>query len=149
MTAENYDVVEKYLHFLCLVASNLAVILWVGSNVCIVLIYLWGSRRPNSVNLWSPSIPMGLWWMYGRLAGLNMEIIIRDRLCQNFPFKFHRNLYRLFNFSRLLPLSRWTQVLFSSLLHIMLPRQSCLSLNIFHGDAVFSGLTKPESVVLF
>ena len=149
MTAENYDAVEKYRRFLYLVASNLTVILWIGSSACIILICLWSPCHLNSVNLWFPSIPLGLWWMYNWLEGLNMEIIIRVRICQKFPFKFHRNLYRLCNFSRLLPLSMWIQVLFSAFRDIMLPRESCLSLNRFYGDAVFSGLTKPESVLLF
>lgn len=129
--AENYDAVEKYRRFLCSVALNLAVILWVGSSICIISIYVWSSWRPNSADLWFPSISLGLWWMYGWLEGVNMEIIITDRICQNFPFKFHRNLYRLYNFSRLLPLSKWIQVLFSALRDIKLPRQSCLSFNIF------------------
>jgi len=149
MAAENYDTVEKYRRFLSIVASNLAVKLWVGSSVCIISIYLWSSWRPNSMNLWFLSIPLGLWWRYGWLEGLNMEITIRDRICQNFPLKFHGYLYRLYNFSRLLPLSKWIQDLFSSLRDIKLPRQSCISFNIFYGDAVFSGLTKPESVLLF
>lgn len=139
MPAENYDAFEKYRRFLCIVASNLTVILWVDSSVSLISIYVLSSWRPNSANLW---------WMYGWLEGVNMEIIIGDRICQNFPFKFHRNLYRLCNFSRLLPLSKWIQVLFSALRDIKLPRQSCLSFNMFYGDAVFSGLTNPESVLL-
>lgn len=131
LPAENYDAVDKYRRFLCSIALNLAVILWVGSSVCIISIYVWSSWLPNLANLWFPSIPLGLWWMYGWLEGVNMEIIITDRICQNFSFKFHRNLYRLCNFSRLLPLSKWIQVLFSSLRDIQFPRQSWLLISVF------------------
>jgi hypothetical protein len=43
-----------------------------------------------------------------------MDIIIRDRICQNFSLKFHPNLYRLCIISRPLPMSRWIQFFFSS-----------------------------------
>lgn len=145
VTAENYEAVEKYRRFHCILASYLAGILWVGSSVCIISIYLWSSWSPN---LWFPSILLGLWWKYGWLEGLNMDIIFRDIACQNFPLKFHRNFYQLWNFSLLLPLNWLIQFFLSAVWDIKLPRQSCLSFNIFYGDAVSSSLTKPESVLL-